>query len=109
MIPQRVVTHLEHDATDVVYALRDGFGRAGDGDAPLCRVGKHFRGNLDGRAGHFSDFFDFGAAFADQRAALRGRHNQTQRDRLLSRHPHTRTNALVFLELVNQEIIKVQQ
>jgi len=65
----------------VVDALGDGFAGAGDGDGPLGRVGQHFRGDDDRGAGDFADLFDFRAAFADERTALRRWHDQTQRDR----------------------------
>ena len=73
--------YLEHDATDVVDALGDGVAGARDGDGALGRVGQHLRGDDDRSAGDLADLLDLGAALADQRAALRRRHDQPQRDR----------------------------
>lgn len=73
-------TYLKHHHANVVNALGDGVARAGDGDGALRRVGQHVRGHLDGRARHLADLLDLGAALADERAALRGRHDEAQRD-----------------------------
>ena len=35
-----------HDGTDVEDALDDGVAAAGDGDRPLCGVGKHLTRHL---------------------------------------------------------------
>ena len=91
--------YLEHNAADVVDALGDGFAGAGDGDGPLGRVGQHFRGDDDRGAGDFADLFDFRAAFADERTALRRWHDQTQRDRR-SRNARARQWSTNFLQFI---------
>ena len=71
---------LEHHTADVVDALSQRVTAARDGDGALGGVGQHLTGHLDAGAGHLSDLLDLGAALADQRAALRGWHDQTHRD-----------------------------
>lgn len=64
----------------MVNALRDGFRAAGDGDRALRGIGEHLGGHLDGGPGDLTDLLDLGATLADERAALRGWHDQAKGD-----------------------------
>ena len=65
----------------MIDALRDGLAAAADGDRPLCRVGQHLAGHLDGGPGDLANLLDLGAALADERAALRGGDDHPECDR----------------------------
>jgi hypothetical protein len=80
MLTKKNGAYLKHHTAYVVDALSDGVTSARYGHSPFCRVGQHLAGHLDAGAGHLADFLDFRAALADERAALRGRHDEPQRD-----------------------------
>lgn len=71
-------THLEHNITNVIDALCDRLSRSRNRNSPLSRIGKHFRGDLNGCARHFSDFLDLRPALPDQRAALTRGHDESE-------------------------------
>lgn len=97
------LTNLHHYTTNLINAFRYWLWRSRHCHRALGRVGQHFRGHLDGGARHlthtrqtnirsepchwtsmaspyFSDFFNFGASFADERTALTSRHYQPKGD-----------------------------
>lgn len=95
---------LQHDAANIVDALGDGVGGAGDGDGPLGGVWQHLGGHLDRGARHLADFLDLAARLADERAALGRRHDQAQSD---GRPLLTSAAAAVVLVHLTQELLKL--
>lgn len=64
----------------MIYALRDSLAGTGYGDSAFRRIRQHVGGDLDRGAGHLADLLDLRATLADQRAALRRRHDQPESD-----------------------------
>lgn len=91
--------YLEHDATDVVYALGDGFAGAGNGDCTLGRVGQHLGGDLDGGAGDLANLLDLGTTLADEGATLGGGHDEPQGNGGPGHAGSAATSALDVVEL----------
>ena len=59
------MTYFNHNTTNLVYTLGDGVGISGQSNSTFSGIRQHVAGNLDGGAGHFTDFLDLGSAFAD--------------------------------------------
>lgn len=80
----------------MVNALRNCLSSTGYGHGPFRRVGQHLRCHLYRGAGHLPDLLDLGPRLADERAALAGRNDETQR---YGRPGHPATSAVYILEL----------
>lgn len=84
----------------MIYALRDRLAGAGYGYRAFRRIRQHLGCDLDRGAGDLADLLDLGAALADEGAALRGWHDQSERDgRPRDAAAATSTAALNVVEL----------